>query len=505
VIGAGAAGIRAALAASEAGADVLMMTKGTLGHSGSTFSSISRGWGIQALVGDERKDETLDIFYNDIMEVGLGKCNPKLVRILVEESGSRLQDLLSYGIRFKKDSQGNDIRVKGCFSDYERAFITEDVDNVRRSFTSILRRSSVKIITANVIDLIVVGNTCWGAWAVDRTGNIIKINAKSTILATGGFAGIFPDNLVGDDQTGDGYALAHRAGAELGNMEFIQFMLGIKSGSTCRFLGISELSRQGVLKDSNNNDLLEKYIPEPALRFETIRNRQEHFPFSCRDSSCLIDLAVAHELKAGRKVFWKGNDSSDKDAEVAHFAHASNGGITIDVEGRSTLDGLFATGEIAAGPHGADRIGGCMMTATQVFGMRAGRSAALRSHRLRIIPEAKKIPDCLQKLNPSASGKEAVKILTTDAKKSINEHLMVMRDKKGLSACIDTIKSFQQEFDLIDQMDTEDLEAYLELRSILLAGKMIAEYALKNPNCQGSHFRSDPKGHICVTSLKDII
>jgi len=127
VIGAGAAGIRAALAASEAGAEVLMVEKGIPTQSGSTFSTLSQGWGIQALVGEERTDKNFESFYDDIIRVGLGRCDQKLVRILVEESGPRLEDLISYGIRLRKDSRGNHIRTKGCFSEFERPFLTEDI------------------------------------------------------------------------------------------------------------------------------------------------------------------------------------------------------------------------------------------------------------------------------------------------------------------------------------------------------------------------------------------
>ena len=102
IIGAGAAGIRAALAASEAGMEVVLVTKGAVTESGSTFSPVTKGWGIQALLGDERTDRNLNNFYDDIIRVGLGKCDPKLVRILVEESGPRFEGLLSYGVRFKK-------------------------------------------------------------------------------------------------------------------------------------------------------------------------------------------------------------------------------------------------------------------------------------------------------------------------------------------------------------------------------------------------------------------
>lgn len=176
VIGAGAAGIRAALAASKAGVDVLMVTKGAATESGSTFSPITKGWGIQALVGNERTEQNIEGFYNEIIRVGLGKCDPKLVRILVEESGPRFNDLLSYGIRFKRDTQGNFLRAKGCFSDMERAFATEDFRNLKRIFSAMLNASNIKIVQGQAVDLISVNDTCWGAWILNE--NEVKIDNR---------------------------------------------------------------------------------------------------------------------------------------------------------------------------------------------------------------------------------------------------------------------------------------------------------------------------------------
>ena len=120
ILGAGAAGIRAALAACKEGAQVTIVSKGQVAESGSTFSNISKGWGIQALVQEECSNEDTENFYDEIIRVGLGECDSKLAQILVEESGSRVEDLISYGIRFRKDPTGNYLRVKGCFSDYRR-------------------------------------------------------------------------------------------------------------------------------------------------------------------------------------------------------------------------------------------------------------------------------------------------------------------------------------------------------------------------------------------------
>jgi len=491
VIGAGAAGIRAALAAFEEGADVLLAAKGRITKSGSTFSPISKGWGIQALVGSDRTEENLEKFYNDIVRVGLGQSDPKLVRILVEESGPRFEDLIRYGIRFKKDAQGSFIRSKGCFSDDERAFITEDLANIQQSFVSMLQRTSIKTMIAQVLDLIVADGECWGARALTPDGERITINAKATILATGGGAGLFSDHLVSDDDIGDGYALAYRAGAGLNNMEFIQFMLGLKKDNLRMFLPLFEIHKPGVLVDSKGRDLFEKYIVHSPTRRKAIVEREKHFPFSCRDSSCLVDLAVVKERRNGGKVFWEDGSKSEKKPEVLHFSHAFNGGVKINDMAESTVHGLFAAGETAAGPHGADRIGGCMMTATQVFGQRAGQYAARRARNISAHLFKKKNPAFVHKtIHQKESNPENEILMTTEKKLRhiFSRQLMFSRNEKGLNACLSIIDKADA---YINEIENTNIEVVSNMMNRFMVMRLIITAAMNRKESLGPHHRSD--------------
>jgi fumarate reductase (CoM/CoB) subunit A len=491
IVGAGAAGIRAALAASEAGADVAMVAKGEVAEAGSTFSTISRGWGIQALVGKERTQKNLEAFYDDIIRVGLGQCDPELVRILVEESGPRFEDLISYGIRFRKDSYGDYIRAKGCFSDCKRAFLTEDFTNLQASFLAILRRSAVRVVRGYVIDLMTGHGACWGAWTVTPAGKAGQIKAKATVLATGGGAGIFKEHLVSEGEIGDGYALAYRAGAELNNLEFIQFMLGLKMDGLRRFLPPADLRKPGMLRSSKGCDLLETCIPDPRARAEAVHDRQNHFPFSCRDGSHHIDIAVAKEYQQGRGITWGGSDGRQDRGQVLHFAHAFNGGVKINECGETTIPGLFATGEVAAGPHGADRIGGCMMTATQVFGARAGRFAADRASKTKSVPEIGKWPNSFQKHKGLGDKKKSLHIIKDTATGIYRNYLMILRDDNGLRQCLHCIRDLEGELAESGWNHPEDLIPYSSVKTMLIVGTLIAESGLRRDFSLGSHFRTD--------------
>jgi len=490
IIGAGAAGIRAALAASEAGADVMVVADGPAAVAGSTFSPIARGWGIQALVGSERTDCNLEYLYNEIIRIGLGRCDPKLVRILVEESGQRVEDLLSYGVRFKKDADGEYIRVKGCFSKVERAYITDDFQILKQSFKSRLSDSNIKFLKGRIVDLITEDQSCWGAWIHTEACQLVQINAHSTILATGGGAGIFSDNLVGSSEEGDGYAIAHRAGAELSNLEFIQFMIGLKQDGTRRFFPIPALEKTNTLMNSLGQDILEKYTPDIETRQRAVKDKLAHAPFSCRDMSHVLDTSIARERMYGRKIHFHSDDSRDQ-PKVVHFAHAFNGGIVIDEHGESTVAGLYAAGEVAAGPHGADRVGGCMMTATQVFGERAGRFAALRAKSIRARSVTRKTPHLIKRIiNQSVNSRKdnELKELSGKIRYIFSENLMILRSRQGLSACLREINETDAFVDKIGDMNQLDR---LHFKDMLITMQLIASSALNREKSLGSHYRTD--------------
>ena len=494
VIGAGAAGLRAALAASEAGVEVTVVAKTQPGRSGATFSPHSKNWGYQALVGVEQTPPRLQAFFDDIMRIGLGCCDPHLVQILVEESGPRWEELRDWGIRFHKINNGRYARVKGCFSDAPRAFIT--AERTIRQVRPRLKQTVAGLFTlGEALALNVSRNVCGGAWVWiptgDGRGEILQIDAGSTILATGGGAGLFRQHLVGRHELGHGYALAHAAGASLINMEFIQFMLAIKHTGRLSFLPISNLQEPNRLTDAAGPDLVAAAIPDEKQREKAIALRQRHVPFSCRDQSAGIDLAVARHLRDDEPVFWNAAEKSTEPARVVHCAHAFNGGIEIDAHGQSSVEGLFAAGEVAAGPHGADRIGGCMLTATQVFGRRAGRHAARHCRRSEkgsnraIRPTF--IADFMQQSRGSGCRRSLAELIR-GVSQLFSRELGILRHGNGLQACLNLIGQTQAE--ILDRYDSGGIER-IRAYNTLSAMRLITRSALARKESLGSHFRED--------------
>jgi len=493
VIGSGAAGIRAAVAAGHFVKEVTLVTRGNVTEHGSTFSRVGPGWGIQALAAGERTGETLELFYEDIARVGLGKFDPRLAQIMVEESGQRLEDLISYGMRFQKEPDGRFRRTRGCFSSIKRAYLTADPGNIQETFLSILGQHGVRIVTGYATELMVTDGECVGAWIIDSSGEFLKMSAGATILATGGGAGVYRDHLVGEDQVGDGYALAYRAGARLTNMEFIQFMLGLKKNGGRRFFPIVELRKPGVLCDSHGANLLAKAFPDHGQRRNAVAMRMTHMPFSSRDESGRIDIAVARANASGVPVRWRTDGHWEEGPHVVDLAHAFNGGVGIDEHAESSVPGLFAAGEVAAGPHGADRIGGCMMTATQVFGERAGRYGALRARKRtgRALPDVS-FPSSLmgiagsKHVDPNLLGEinQTVQCMMT-------QHAAVLRCEAGLTRCLRLLEDCISTLEEYRPLTPKGFQYFFRTRNVVDTARLVARSARKRRAGMGCHYRDD--------------
>ncbi len=494
VIGGGAAGIRAAVEAAARGALVTMVSDAPVTTSGSTFSRLTPGWGIQALMADELTPQHAELFYNEIVSVGKGVCDPTLARILVEESGPRVEDLIGYGIRFKKEDDGRYFRNTGCFSTTQRALITADMGNVKQALLSKLQQHRVRIVTGMVIDLARRDTNCEGAFVFSSESNLFLIRAKATIMAAGGGGAIYEHHLCSPECTGDAYALAHRAGATLANMAFIQFMLGLKRGRQRQFLPRHLLNQQDILVDANGTAILERCLPDRIQRDNAVRLRLNHCPASSCDLSFIIDRSVALAARETGTVFWNFDLEDPDRPEVVHMAHAFNGGICIDARAASTLPGLFAAGEAAAGPHGADRIGGCMMTATQVFGQRAGQFAAKRAAEVSRI--SSDLPDCthlpvIKSGCPSGHERETLDQIARAVKRAMHTHVNVLRSRRGLESCRRLLLGAACRLASMEGAYPDNYIRFNKVRNMIDTARQIVRSALERKHSLGAHFRED--------------
>ncbi|MCL1818972.1 MAG: FAD-binding protein, partial [Spirochaetaceae bacterium] len=397
----------------------------------------------------------------------------------------------------------------------------------------ISHRSLIRVIDdITLTGLLVHEGVCRGAYGWNSAGEEFLIRAGAVVMATGGVCQAFERNLNPRDVTGDGYTLAWKAGARLVNMEFMQIGMGICHPIVHIF---NAYIWPGLPKLSNaqGEEFLGKNLPEGMSANDVLRAHSVHFPFSSSDHSKYLEMAIQREITSGRGTpgggvridlrhmtdgyvnsladetecgfhrMWpiardhiksSGLDLLREPAELCCFAHAINGGIRIDRTGSSSLPGLYAAGETAGGPHGADRLGGNMMVTCQVFGSLAGRGAAgwaLRNSAREAPSSAERrwreeIGESREILGKRGNPEELLAVLRSASQKN----LMVCRNEQGLAQTRETCAALEKDLLSAPSGDSLNLRNF-ELLSMITSIKLMACAALERRESRGSHHRED--------------
>lgn len=530
IVGAGAAASRAALAAVQGGARTTIVVKKRVGQSGATNYPRKGPYGSawQAADGCSAPDDSPDVHYRDIMAAALGMADARMALTLAHESPDHLLELERWGFTLIADPKGKHVHYAGysCFGTQPRAHgMAADpvgghtgnmVATLARMFTE---QGAVAHDDTTVIDLLVENGACVGALAIDAAGELVAYRAGAVVLATGGAGQMFVVNTAPGDVTGDGYAMALRAGAELVNMEFMQHTFRPISGQPPNMAG-PYWSLNPVVRDSTGEDVLRDALPPGITSEQVYLERTLHYPFSSRDDSKWLDIAVQRTIRAGRGTprgtvlvdFSHVNPATarqpraqhappsakielgDPVIEVAHGGHAINGGIRVDEWGQSTVPGLFAVGETIAGPHGADRLGGGMLPACNVFGARAGTRAAEYARGVgRAAFSAETIAASADRLNrfDRGSGTTWSEVRRT-LKELASATLLVIRNPGGLARMLDEGKRLRHDLqERVPIPSSQVLLHALETESLLLTAEVMVRAALMRTESRGSHYRED--------------
>jgi len=354
IVGAGAAGLTAALTAAGHGARVLMLTKG---HAPDSSSWHAQG-GIAGAVGD---DDTATLHAVDTERAGRDLCRPSAVRVLTEEGPERVRELIAMGVPFDPE-----LNLEGGHS--RRRVSSVDGAATGWAVTSLLGRRAAKTegVTVreatSVLGLWVESGRCMGVITPEG-----PIRARAIILAMGGAAALWARSTNPEGQIGDGIAISYAAGASVADLEFMQFHPTVLAGS--RLLLTEALRGDGAtLLDAAGERFVEELAPRDEVARAIVRKGPTFLDLRSIDRSRFPGLMAEIE-KAGF-------DPAREPIPVSPAAHYTIGGVVTDLDGRTDIAGLYAAGESAAtGVHGANRLASNSLLECLVFGRRAALAA----------------------------------------------------------------------------------------------------------------------------------
>ena len=524
IIGGGMAGCRAAIAAADYGGSVVLATKMPLNNGGASTFPVAEMAGYNA--GDPDIPGDVEKHYEDIVNAGQGMANPLLARILAENAPGTIAELEKWGVVFEKEGDGYYI-FKSCFATSPRTHVIRGHGEpiVKAMSGQIQLRSNINVADdLTVLELDVRDGRCCGAWAIKTDGTFVHISAGAVVIASGGATQVFTRNLNPKDVSGDGYALAYDAGAELINMEFMQSGIGFSHPIVNMFNGYIWAAHP-KLHNNLNEQFLGKYLPKGMTQEHVMDEHRRHFPFSSSDDSKYLEVGIQKEIRAGggspnRGIYadlrhltddyirsinddcglhhmWyiardymreKGVDLNSQIVEIAVFAHAINGGVNIDESASSTLPGLYAAGEAAGGPHGADRLGGNMMVTCQVFGKIAGENAAKWAAQNKAATYSNMQPS--EKIMQVLHKRLDNEILIKELQEINQNNLLVCRSEESLSRVLQLTEDAAHELETAKTQDGVDTDNF-RLYAMLLSSRLMAKAALQRKESRGSHFRED--------------
>jgi len=506
VIGSGGAGVRATIEASQYG-DTVLISKTIVGKGGCT--TMAEG-GYNAVL---REQDSCGIHFEDTLKGGAYLNDPVLVNILVKEAPLRMGDLIKWGAVF--DFTENDEVAQRPFGGqrFPRTCYAGDRTGHEMMLTLvdrlsyILDQSSGKGITTlqdyTVIDLLKEGDRVIGAMALDEKGNLVLIKADSTILATGGGTKVYDISTNSSSGTGDGYAIGYRAGAELIDMEMIQFHpTGAVFPYDARGRLITEAVRGegGILLNIKGERFMKDYDPQ----------RME---LSTRD---VVARAIATEIQNGRgtpnggvyldvrhlpreqietrlpvmleQYLAFGVDIRTTPMEVAPTAHHIMGGLRITPECRTTLPGLFACGEVAGGVHGANRLGGNALAETQVFGKRAGEAAGKAERRQKKVDGAQ-VKHQQERLDRFMNGTISPSKVRKLLERAMWDGANIFRNATDLNRALDAADILADKS--IRAQTSRNLAGCCIVQNMCLTASLICRSALLREESRGAHVRTD--------------
>jgi succinate dehydrogenase / fumarate reductase, flavoprotein subunit len=559
VIGAGGSGLRAAIAAHEAGAKVAVVCKSLLGKAHTVMAE----GGAAAALGNLWPDDNWQVHFRDTMRGGKMLNHWRMAQLHAQEAPERVLELEDWGALFDRTKDG--LISQRDFGGHRYARLAHVGDRTGLEMIRTLQQRTVQLgidvfMECTVTDLLKDGAKIAGAFAYWReTGRFITFEAPSVVLATGGIGKSFKVTSNSWEYTGDGHAMALRAGANLINMEFVQFHpTGMVWPPSVKGLLVTESVRGdgGILKNSEGKRFMFDYIPE-FFKAETADNEDEADRWyedkknNRRPPELLprdeVARAINSEIKAGRgsehggvyldiasrrtpefirkrlpSMYHQFKELADVDItrepmEIGPTCHYVMGGVEVDPDTEmSGLDGLYAVGECSGGMHGSNRLGGNSLSDLLVFGKRAGDAAAAHVAGQAGARPAVSTADveaaqelALSPFMGSDAGTENPYAVQNDLQQTMNDLVGIIRTRDELEKSLGEIEKLKERAKHLkvsgDRQYNPGWHLAIDLRNMLLVSECVAKAALEREESRGGHTRDDHPGFDDAWGRKNIV
>jgi L-aspartate oxidase len=485
IIGSGVAGLRAAIELAPYGS-VLVVTKDIPSESSTEYAQ----GGIAAVMSDE---DEVGIHFDDTLRAGDGLCREEAVKTLVEEGPDRIIELIEWGAEFDREGTSLHLTIEAAHS--RRRILHSHGDSTGKELERVLLKkvrslaSVRKYPFAFTIDLIIHDSQCHGAYVL-KDGKITALFAKATILTTGGAGQLFSRTTNPRVATGDGMAIAFRAGATLEDMEFVQFHpTSLFYPAAPHFLLSESMRGEGaVLLNANKKRFMQDYhllaelaprdIVSRAIISEMVKTGGDHVYLDLRHMK--KEFVKKRFPRIHATCLKYDIDITEDLIPVTPAAHYIMGGVKTNLDGETDIKGLYAAGEVACtGVHGANRLASNSLLEGLVYGARTGR-AALRSS---VVPANRTNGD----FEISSLGSECDEIRRALRK--------LMWERAGIIRCGLSLGEAMEKLLLWDGIIEKHYvtRQELELKNMITVSRIIVKASLTRKGSVGAHYRSDYK------------
>lgn len=548
VIGAGGAGLRAAIEAADMGVKVGVVSKSLLGKAHTVMAE----GGVAAAIGNVDDRDNWKVHFSDTMRGGQYLNNPRMAEIHAKEAPARVLELEAWGALFDRTKDGRILQRNFGGHKYPRLAHVGDrtgLEMIRTLQDHAIHKGIGFHMETTIVELLSHDGAVCGAFGYTRDkGELLLFKAKAVVLATGGVGKSFSVTSNSWEYTADGHALAYRAGADLIDMEFLQFHpTGMVWPPSVKGILVTEGVRGegGVLRNSKGERFMFNDIPD-NYKNQTARDEEEGWRYVTGDKNANrppelltrdhVARCINREVKEGRgsphggvflDIAWikekvpnaqehikkklpsmyhqfkelAGVDITTEAMEVGPTCHYMMGGVRVDAETQmSTVPGLFAAGECGAGLHGANRLGGNSLSDLLVFGKRAGEHAAVYAQENRSDPSdltdqaARLVAFVQEPFQRGQNGDNPFKV-QHDLQSMMQAHVGIVRTEAEMQAALPALEELSARAEKAaisgDRAYNPGWHTALDLRNLLTISEAIARAAIDRKESRGAHFRED--------------